>query len=219
MGSRAANADGGLPPAQVPTDNKPMVMRSNSSALELCFWDLATRKELPPGQQRDKAWSSSSCHLSWTTQGLVPPGGNWASITSVDRSRDLQLLAAGSWGGDISLGRCPALPGSQRVHGGVGHGGGPVGGVRFSCSGHYVWSVGGRDMALLQWRVQAPASSSLAKELITLAHVPIRRKPLNRLDPRFSLPLSRPFAPPCLPVSVIETRLPVFWFLPVSDRN
>jgi hypothetical protein len=157
-----------------------MVMRSNSNALELCFWDLATRKELPAGQQRDKAWSSSSCHLSWTTQGLVPQGGNWASITSVDRSKDLQLLVAGRWGGEISLGRCPVLQGSKRVHGGVKHGCGAVGGVRFSCSGHYVWSVGGRDMALLQWRVQAPANNILAKGLITLEHVPMRQPPLNR---------------------------------------
>lgn len=163
----------------VPGDNKPGVMRSNSSALELIYWDVASRRELPAGQQRDKGWSSASCPLAWHTQGLLPAGGNWASVTSVDRSKNLQFLAAGAWGGDVSLGKCPSLPGAPRTLGGRGHGGGPVNGVRFSSSGHYVWSVGGRDLALLQWRVQQPVPPGAARGLINIAHVPPRAPPLN----------------------------------------
>ena len=93
--------------------------------------------------------------LHWLT-GLC--AGVWADaedaeyVNATARSPDYSLLAVGDDGGKVKLYRYPCADPDAECNEGVGHAC-HVTNVAFSADGKRVFSIGGADRSILQWKV------------------------------------------------------------------
>ena len=138
-------------------------IQSTSNQGELLFWNVAVSPpaKLSPSAARDEQWSTLSCTLGWSVQGIVHSENSFRATQSCAIAHSRGVIAAGSFG-KLKLFRYPCVDHhssswSQRAHGES------VVSIRWSCNDEYVVSVGGSDLAICQWRhIQASAQ---AKEL------------------------------------------------------
>ena len=120
---------------------------------------------------RDVRWSTNTCPFSWATQGpnfrlvlvficgvdfagVFDQSQDGTEVLCVDALRDRALVAAGDDYGRLSLMRWPALEATNERYTATSGHAGHVRAVRFSADGKFLFSVGGPDRTLLQWRVK-----------------------------------------------------------------
>ncbi len=126
-------------------------IRSNCGAYELLFHTVPDCKQDPSGRSNTKGvtWASKTCKFQWETTGIYPSGTDGTHINSVCGSADGQLLATGDDYGLVNLFRDPCIKGRPRCYRGHSE---HVVRVMFANSDAYLYSIGGYDQTLMQWK-------------------------------------------------------------------
>jgi len=134
-------------------------LQSTCGAYELLFWDINTGKQMTSGASalKDELWATWTCTLGWPVQGFYPACASGKDINYVDRSKDkcsagYKLLARADDWGKVSVLRYPSLQKASEGVVGVGHSS-HVTNVRFSNKDDYIFSCGGEDNCVFQWRL------------------------------------------------------------------
>lgn len=128
-------------------------LMSNSRDYEVLFWSTATGKRVNKTETADTKWSAWNCFLGWAVQGIWEGAGDGTDINTVDRSKDERSLAAGDDFGCVRLFTYPALAKNSPVKSYPGHSS-FVTCVRFTPNSEYLFSTGGNDCGVFQWRHQ-----------------------------------------------------------------
>lgn len=126
-------------------------IRSNCGAYELLFFTGDDWRQDPSGRTNTKAtvWATKTVKFAWDVQGIYPKGTDGTHINSVDASHDRQLFATGDDFGLVCLFRDPVIKGCPRSFRGHSE---HVVRVMFSNDDGYLYSIGGYDQTLMQWK-------------------------------------------------------------------
>lgn len=128
-------------------------LHCNSDEFELNFFDATTGKQQKSIiAMKDVDWDSWTLKLGWPVQGLWPSIPDGTDIVACDRSHSGMVIASSDTYGRIRLSRYPCVlqDGSYLEY--RGHSGSRVSDVRFSNDDGNLFSIGGRDRCLIQWR-------------------------------------------------------------------
>ena len=127
-------------------------IRSVCGAHELLFFNGNTYKQEPSGASNTTRtqWDTNSSKFGWLVDGIFPPGTDGTHINSVDISKDFSLIATGDDYGLVNIFRNPCRAGHKPIslRGHSEH----VIRVAFSSDDTYLFSVGGYDQTLIQWK-------------------------------------------------------------------
>jgi microtubule-associated protein-like 6 len=134
-------------------------LQSNCGAYELLFWNVQTGQQMTGGATalKDEQWASWTCVLGWPVQGIWMPTWKGSDINYVSRSHDkhpggYHLLASADDFSKIRLLRYPSIVKGSEAIVGVGHSS-HVTNVKFSVKDDYIFSTGGEDNCVFQWKV------------------------------------------------------------------
>jgi WD40 repeat protein len=132
-------------------------IRTNDISYELLFYDIENinaDKAQNTGSKSlaDVKWKTESCILTWTVQGIFDPQQDGTDVNCVDRSPDGTLLATGDDYGYINLFKYPSPVKNASKAIFMGHSS-HVMNVKFSPDQRFLFSVGGNDKTIIQWRV------------------------------------------------------------------
>ena len=127
-------------------------IRSNCGAYELLFFTVADTKQDPSGRSNTVAteWATKTVKFAWDVQGIYPSGCDGTHINSVTSSADKMLFATGDDYGLVCLFRDPCIKGIPRAYRGHSE---HVVRVMFGAGDSYLYSVGGYDQTLMQWKL------------------------------------------------------------------
>ena len=100
---------------------------------------------------RDEKWASFTVKLGWPVQGVFPPGTDGSHVNGVDRSKASDVIASADDYGLVNLYRNPCLEGAK-ANSYRGHSEHVVR-VRFDNSDTRLYSIGGYDRTIMQWRI------------------------------------------------------------------
>lgn len=137
-------------------------IRSNCGAYELLFFNVKDRKRDPSGASNtvDVAWADQTNKLGWNVQGIFPSGCDGSHINSVAMSPNEKLIATGDDYGLVCLFRNPVLEKVGKK--GKAHESGKYMGhsefvttVKFSKDFKNLYSTGGQDQTVIQWRIKS----------------------------------------------------------------
>lgn len=129
-------------------------IRSVCGAHELLFFSGTTFQQDPDGASNTTGtlWATNNAKFGWLVDGIFPTGTDGTHINYVDFSHDGQLIATGDDYGLVSVWRNPARKGhkpiSLRGHSEF------VVRVAFSADDSYLFTIGGYDQTLMQWKRQ-----------------------------------------------------------------
>jgi WD40 repeat protein len=129
-------------------------LRTVCGAHELLFWKSETLTQDTEGASNtvDTVWATSTARFGWLVEGIYPSGVDGAHINCVEFSNDGTLIVTGDDFGLVNLfrnpSRCGNMPHCLRGH--SEH----VMRVKFSPDDTFIYSVGGQDQTLIQWRRQ-----------------------------------------------------------------
>lgn len=130
------------------TDSK--FIRSNCGAYELLFWDMDSMSQDTSGKtnSKDCDWCTSTVKFGWHVQGVYPKGTDGTHVNRVNQSADGQYLVTGDDWCLMRVFNNPCLTG-HRPRSYRGH-------SEFvtNCvfAGDKIFSVGGYDQTLMQWK-------------------------------------------------------------------
>lgn len=128
-------------------------IHSVCGAYELLFF-TADGEQDPSGATatRDERWSTYTTKLGWHVQGVFPSGTDGSHINGVHRSPDDTILATGDDWGLVNIFRWPCLNGAacKSYRGHSEH----VTRVQFTADGSRLFSLGGYDQTVMQWKVE-----------------------------------------------------------------
>ena len=131
-------------------------LHSTSGDYELLYWDVSPEGKLtqvPSGAtaKRDEPWKTWSTHFGWPVQGIFGGIIDYTHVNRVDRSRNQKFFALGNDYGQVEIFHNPNAEGSKskqfRAH--SEH----VTNVKWSKDDRWVFSAGGYDQCLMQWKV------------------------------------------------------------------
>jgi len=134
-------------------------LRTNDQSYELLFYNLKTKKQTTSASGlRNVQWATTSCPLSWETQGVWPSGADGTDIdaccaTPASSSSGPRMIATADDKGNVTLFPYPfpernedeitVAPVAHASH---------VTNVAF-LSGSQLLSTGGNDRTLIQWKL------------------------------------------------------------------
>jgi WD40 repeat protein/Ca2+-binding EF-hand superfamily protein len=134
-------------------------LHSTCGAYELLFWNAKTGTQLTSGASalRDEQWATWSCVLGWPVQGIFQPEWDGSDINMVDRShkelrKGYKILATADDFSNLRIYRYPCLRKTAKsviLYGHSSH----VTNVKFNASDEYIYSTGGEDHTIMQWKV------------------------------------------------------------------
>ncbi|CAI9730037.1 echinoderm microtubule-associated protein-like 2 isoform X10 [Octopus vulgaris] len=129
-------------------------IQSNSGDYEVLFWTASTCKQLiSPNAIRELEWQTSTCTLTFNLAGIWPEGADGTDINASCRSNSVKQLAATADDfGKVNLYKYPCSQPSAKSHTYGGHSS-HVTNVAFLHDDSRLISVGGKDMAILEWSV------------------------------------------------------------------
>jgi WD40 repeat protein len=134
-------------------------LRSNCKAGELHFFDVPALNYLPEGPKitRDHHWETCTCVFSWPVQGIYGIPMENPVVNAVDRNNvqgkfSQNMLAATNEAGKVLIYTYPCVRKNADFVAGFGHSS-PVANVRFSKKGLNLYTVGGSDLCVLQWKL------------------------------------------------------------------
>lgn len=131
-------------------------IRSNCGAHELLFFNLTEGewKHDPSGRSNTTAtaWVSNTCKFGWSVEGIFPKGTDGTHVNGVAGSCDGSMIATGDDFGLVNIFRNPCRFGShpRSYRGHSEH----VVRVQFAEGDSRMYSVGGYDQTLMQWKQQ-----------------------------------------------------------------
>lgn len=100
---------------------------------------------------KDEPWAQWTVKFGWPAQGVFPSGTDGSHVNQVNRAHNKDIIATADDWGLVNLYRWPCLQGGQakgfRLH--SEH----VVRVQFTGDNSKVFSVGGYDQTLAQWKV------------------------------------------------------------------
>jgi len=101
---------------------------------------------------KDEKWATYSVKIGWWVQGIFPPAMSGDHVNGVDRNHGQDVIATGDDWGLVNLYRNPALKGARQVafRAHSSH----VVRVMFDKNDQYLYSIGGYDKCLMQWKVE-----------------------------------------------------------------
>tara|TARA_A100001015_G_C15025342_1_gene730188 strand:- start:1912 stop:3063 length:1152 start_codon:yes stop_codon:yes gene_type:complete len=137
-------------------------LRTNTTENELTFFSAEDGKKVKSASSlKDATWSSTTCPLVWSAQGLH--GDLDRVVTSVDRYGS--LLASGDVQGHIRLHRFPCVNEKSESLRLKAHGS-EIGTVRFNQNGNVLYSVGTKERIVCQWRVKKGKSGGSVRGMV-----------------------------------------------------
>lgn len=129
-------------------------IRSVCGAHELLFFDGNTYNQDTNGASNTvgTTWATSHAKYGWLVDGIFPGGTDGTHINGVDFSKDQSLVATGDDYGLVNIFRNPVRGGHKPIslRGHSEH----VVRVAFHKNDSYLFSVGGYDQTLMQWKRQ-----------------------------------------------------------------
>ena len=134
-------------------------LHTNDLSYELLFYNAVTGVQDKRGSTnfKDEHWATWTLPQGWTVQGIWPPLTDGSDINAVDRSNkktpdDYYLVASADDKSLVKLFRYPCVDVGSKPFEGKGHSS-HVTAVRFSKDDKYLFSAGGNDTCIFQWRV------------------------------------------------------------------
>jgi WD40 repeat protein len=127
-------------------------MHSTCGAYELLFWDTTTGKQVTDGatQFKDELWTTWTAKLGWPVKGIYGGVVDNTHVNAVDRAPASDLVAVGNDWGLVEIFGYPnseqAKSQAFRAH--SEH----VMNVKWSYDSHHIFSAGGYDQTIMQWR-------------------------------------------------------------------
>ena len=100
---------------------------------------------------KDEEWHSFTCPMRWGTQGMWHDTDR-RHVNASDVSSDGRLVAMVDESGELAVYKHPCVDSGSRPVGVDAHAC-HVTCARFSCDGKYLFTVGGRDRTMMQWKV------------------------------------------------------------------
>lgn len=129
-------------------------IRSNCGAYELLFFLVESFEQDKSGRTNTTgtAWATETAKFGWLVDGIFPSGTDGTHINGVTGSADGNLIACGDDYGLVQVFRNPARKGAipRSLRGHSEH----VVRVMFTQEDEYLFSVGGYDQTLMQWKKQ-----------------------------------------------------------------
>ena len=133
-------------------------LHSNCAKLELNYWDVQALKIVDNGANkfRNENWATWTCSLGWPVEGIYTQSSDNTEVSSVDRSHvkhpgGYHLVAVGDDFGKVRVLRYPSR--NQGSEGVVGNGhSGSVTGVKWSSGDEWLYTIGGEDCCVFQWK-------------------------------------------------------------------
>jgi len=135
-------------------------LHSTDSNPELLFWDARGGNLMRSGASAlaNATWASFSTEVGWPVQGIYRklPGFvkqmDGSDVNMCDVNPDKDLLVVGDDFGNVTLYNYPCTNKKDGALYFEGHSS-FVTNVKFSKDGNYVFSVGGHDLSIMQWRL------------------------------------------------------------------
>jgi len=128
-------------------------IQSVDGAYEILFHDANNGQLKPNGgtDLRDVRWATWSCKIGWPVQGIFPPGTNGEHVYGVDRNKGGDIVAVADDWGLVNLYRNPNNTKSACIsfRGHSSH----VTRVQFDKTDKRVFSIGGLDQTVIQWKL------------------------------------------------------------------
>ena len=100
---------------------------------------------------KDKEWASQTVKFGWDVQGVHPAGQDGTHINQVQRSPDGQLLVACDDWGLVNVYQMPVCDNTHEPLSLAGHSEHVVR-AEFTPAGDRLFTIGGQDKALIQWK-------------------------------------------------------------------
>ena len=132
-------------------------VQTNCRGYEILYWEGRSGRQLLGAQRDWEAWEGWSCVLGWPVMGIWRDGYDGTDINAVHASDDGRLLVAADDRGGVLLYRFPCAARRapcRRFRAHSSH----VMNVRWLAGGDRCVSVGGRDRAVVQWRLAREAA-------------------------------------------------------------
>ena len=127
-------------------------IRSVCGAHELLFFNGNTYAQDPAGASNTKGteWATNTAKYGWLVEGIFPSGTDGTHINGVEFSEDGTLIATGDDYGLVNIFRNPCRTGGKPIslRGHSEH----VVRVKFHKNDSYLFSVGGYDQTLMQFK-------------------------------------------------------------------
>jgi len=127
-------------------------IRTNSGDYELLFWTAEDGAQDPSGKSNTVGveWATSTVKFGWNVEGIFPRGTDGTHINAVAGSSDGTLIACGDDYGLVTLFNDPVRKGHKpRAYRGHSE---HVTNVKFSADDQWLWSAGGYDQTVMQWK-------------------------------------------------------------------
>lgn len=128
-------------------------LHTNCGAYELLFWDVNSGKQMKSGATalKDEVWDTWTAKLGWHVQGIYEGVVDMTHVNTVDRCKSRDLVAVGNDWGNVVLFNCPNGVGSKgkAFKGHSEH----VTNVKWNSNDEYLFSAGGYDQTIMQWKV------------------------------------------------------------------
>jgi len=128
------------------------VLRVNSEANEILFFNMKALVYDSDGHQKNKDtdFSTRNTKNGWGLDGIFPHGIDGSHINSLSEHPNKKLVATGDDWGLVNLYRYPVMMRSKGVSY-RGHSS-QVTRVKFNSDGSYLFSIGGYDQTMIQWK-------------------------------------------------------------------
>jgi len=128
-------------------------IQATCGAYEILFFEAESGVQQAHGASalRDEAWATWTSRIGWPVQGIYPAGVDGSHINGVERSHNGEIVATGDDWRLLNIMRYPCLKGGKPVSY-AGHSEHVVR-VKFDNEDSYLYSIGGYDRTLIQWRV------------------------------------------------------------------
>ena len=139
-------------------------IHSNDLSYELLYYNLAVEAKDKQDKKgvtnyRDEDWKTWTLPLGWPVTGIWPTSVDGQFIDAVDRSNiarpdGYRLLASADDNSKVKLFRYPSLDDESQFVVGKGHSS-HVTQLKFSSDDKYLFSAGGNDTCIFQWKISA----------------------------------------------------------------
>jgi len=124
-------------------------MRSCSTLYEMIYFNMVAMVEDINGSvnTKNEEWATETCKVGCNVKGILDKD----EVNSINISEDKQLIVVGANDGVINIYKYPCLEGgkAKRLYGHTEH----VNRVKFGLNGKYIFSIGGYDKTLMQWKL------------------------------------------------------------------
>lgn len=100
---------------------------------------------------KDYKWASYSAKIGWDVEGIYPSGEDGSHINGVDVSKDMKLVATADDFGLLNIYRYPVVSLKHKARSYAGHSEHVVRSI-FTPDASRIFTVGGYDKAVIQWR-------------------------------------------------------------------